>query len=121
MGRPNALRFGGKEMNKALIKKRMIAAVIGIVLLLGTLGNLSFAADRHHYGRYSRSHHHSRRKGALVGGAAGLVGGALLGGSKGAVIGAGAGAGAGYLVQRYRNHRYHRRYYRRHHVLHHWR
>lgn len=114
-------------MKKALISTRMVAAVLGIVLLLGTFGNLSFAADRRHNGRYSRSHH-SRLNGALVGGAAGLVGGALLGGSKGVVIGAGAGAGAGYLVQRNRNHRYYRRhylrhhgYYGRHHVLRRWR
>jgi hypothetical protein len=105
-------------MKKALVNKRMIAAVLGIVLLLGTFGNLSLAADRRYYGRYSRSHHHSRLNGALVGGAAGLVAGALLGGGKGAIIGAGAGAGAGYLVQRHRNNRYHRRYYWRHHVLH---
>ena len=115
-------------MKKALISKRMVAAVLGIVLLLGTFGNLSLAADRRHYGHYSRSHHHSRLNGALIGGTAGLVGGALLGGGKGAVIGAGAGAGAGYLVQRNRNHRHHRgyygrypRYYGRHHVLHRWR
>ena len=53
-------------------------------------------------------HHHSKTKGALIGGAAGLVGGALIGGKKGALIGAGAGAGTGYLVQRHRNRRHYR-------------
>ena len=54
-------------------------------------------------------HHHSKTKGAIIGGVAGAVGGALIGGKKGAVIGAGAGAGTGYLIQRHRNRRSYRR------------
>jgi hypothetical protein len=57
-------------------------------------------------------HHHSKTKGAIVGGAVGAVGGALIGGKKGAVIGAAAGAGTGAYVQHRRNKR-HRRAYRR--------
>lgn len=50
-------------------------------------------------------HHHSKTKGALVGGAVGAVGGALLGGKKGAVIGGAAGAGTGAYVQHRKNKR----------------
>ena len=56
-------------------------------------------------------HHHSKTKGALVGGAVGAVGGALVGGGKGAVIGGAAGAGTGALIQHHRNRRY--RHHRR--------
>ena len=93
--------------------KRMIAAFLSVALLLGTFGSLSVGAQ----GRYSRGYyrrpHHSRTKGALIGGAAGLIGGALVGGGKGALVGAGAGAGTGYLIQRHRNQRHRRHYYRR--------
>ena len=58
-------------------------------------------------------HHHSKTKGALVGGAVGAVGGALIGGKKGAVIGGAAGAGTGAIVQHRKNVK-HRRYYRHH-------
>ena len=88
--------------------KRMLATFLSVALVLGTFGSLSVSAR----GRYRRPHH-SRAKGALIGGAIGLLGGALIGGRKGALIGAGAGAGTGYLVQRHRNQSYHRRYYRR--------
>ena len=88
--------------------KRMLATFLGVAILLGTFGSLNANAQRHYY---SRSHH-SRAKGALIGGAVGLLGGALLGGGKGALIGAGAGAGTGYLIQRHRNHwHHHRRHY----------
>ncbi|MBV9216244.1 MAG: hypothetical protein JO053_08715 [Acidobacteria bacterium] len=50
--------------------------------------------------RRNYTSHRTKVKHALMSGAAGLVGGALLGGRKGAVIGAGAGAG-GYLLYRY--------------------
>jgi hypothetical protein len=93
--------------------KRMLATFLSVILVLGTFGSLSVGAQ----GRYSRRSyyrpHHSRAKGALIGGAAGLLGGALIGGRKGALIGAGAGAGTGYLIQRHRNNRRYRRYYRR--------
>jgi hypothetical protein len=82
--------------------------LLSVALILGTFGSLSVNAQR----RYYRPHH-SRTKGALIGGAAGLIGGALIGGRKGALIGAGAGAGTGYLIQRHRNHRRYRHYYRR--------
>ncbi len=87
--------------------KRMLATFLSIALLLGTFGSLSTSAQR----RYYRPHH-SRTKGALIGGAVGLIGGAVLGGGRGALIGAGAGAGTGYLIQRHRNHRHYRRHYR---------
>lgn len=70
------------------------------IVLTGFVGSAS--AQR-------RYRHHSRKKGALIGGAAGAVGGALIGGRKGALIGAGAGAGTGYLVQRHRNRKARRR------------
>ncbi len=87
--------------------KRMLATFLSVALLLGTIGSLTTNAQRRYYHRA----HHSRIKGALIGGAAGLVGGALLGGGRGALIGAGAGAGTGYLIQRHRNDRRYRRYY----------
>jgi len=94
---------------------RALAALLTIVLLMGTFGTFNVNAQRRSRGRYHRVHH-SRTKGALIGVGAGLFAGALLGGKKAALIGAGAGAGTGYLIQRHRNHRhrYHRRYYRRH-------
>jgi osmotically inducible lipoprotein OsmB len=91
------------------LRRLMAVVLISVVMLGGTFGSLSASAQR----RYYRSNHHSRGKGALIGGAVGLVGGALLGGGKGALIGGAAGAGTGYLIQRQRNHR-HGRYYRRH-------
>jgi outer membrane lipoprotein SlyB len=84
--------------------KRMLAAFLSIAFILGTFGSLSVGAQRRYYRRYD--HHHSRGKGALIGGAAGLLGGALLGGGRGALIGGAAGAGTGYLIQRHRNHRH---------------
>jgi osmotically inducible lipoprotein OsmB len=89
--------------------KRMLAAFLSLALILGTFGSLSVGAQGRRY--YNRSRH-SRTKGALIGGAAGLIGGALIGGRRGAAIGAAAGAGTGYLIQRQRNQRRHRRYYR---------
>ena len=95
-------------------KHQALAALLTIVLLMGTFGTFNVEAQRRSRGHYHRIHH-SRTKGALIGAGAGLIAGALLGGKKGALIGAGAGAGTGYLIQRHRNHRhrYHRRYYRR--------
>jgi osmotically inducible lipoprotein OsmB len=81
----------------------MLLVVAFVILTLSSDG----LAHRRPY-----RHHHSKTKGAVIGGVAGAVGGALIGGKKGAVIGAGAGAGTGYLVQRHRN-RKHRRYVRR--------
>ena len=108
-------RAGGYEMIGVLRNTRMLAMFLSIALLLGTCGGFAVdAAQRRDYRDYHRSHHHSGAKGALIGGAVGLVGGALLGGGKGALIGAGAGAGTGYLIQRHRNHRRHRYYYWRH-------
>jgi len=89
--------------------KRMLAMFLSVALLLGTFGSLSTSAQR----RYDRRGRHSKAKGAIIGGVAGLIGGALIGGRKGALIGAGAGAGTGYLIQRRRNHRRYRRHYRR--------
>jgi uncharacterized membrane protein len=90
---------------------RMMAAILCVALVLGSMGSSSVSAQRRYY---QNRHRHSRTKGALIGAAAGLIGGALIGGRKGAVIGAGAGAGTGYLIQRHRDRRRYRRYYRRH-------
>jgi osmotically inducible lipoprotein OsmB len=94
--------------------KRTLAGLLAVVLLMGTFGAFSVNAQRYSR-RYYGSGHHSRTKGALIGAAAGLIGGAVIGGKRGALIGAGAGAGTGYLIQRQRNSRdrRYRRYYRR--------
>jgi len=97
-----------------LRNKSMLAAFLSVALIFGTFGSLSVGAQRRYSKRYYNRPHHSRTKGALIGGAAGLIGGALIGGRKGALIGAGAGAGTGYLIQRHRNQRRNRRYYGRH-------
>jgi hypothetical protein len=89
-------------MRHSVLRKRIVATLLGLVMLLGVFVGEGFAQRRRR--------HHSRRKGAIIGGVIGGVGGALIGGKKGAVIGAGAGAGTGYLVQRHRNRRHRRRY-----------
>lgn len=90
--------------------KRFGALFLILVMLVSTLGSVSVSAQRRY--RHYRSHKHSTKKGALIGGAAGAIGGAVLGGGKGALIGAGAGAGTGYLIQRHRNNRHRHRHYR---------
>jgi osmotically inducible lipoprotein OsmB len=89
-------------MRHSVLNRRIVAVLLGMILLLGAFVGDGFAQRRRH--------HHSRRRGAIVGGVAGAVGGALIGGKKGAAIGAGAGAGTGYLIQRHRNRRHRRRY-----------
>ena len=89
-------------MRHHVLNRRLIATILSIALLLSAFAGTGLAQRRRH--------HHSRAKGALIGGLAGAAGGALIGGKKGAVIGAGAGAGTGYLIQRHRNRRHHRRY-----------
>jgi osmotically inducible lipoprotein OsmB len=84
--------------------KRMLAAILSMVIVLASFGSISANAQGRSRRQYRRPHH-SRAKGALIGGAAGVVGGALIGGKKGALIGAGAGAGTGYLIHRHRNKR----------------
>jgi osmotically inducible lipoprotein OsmB len=93
---------------------RALAALLAVVLLMGTFGAFDVNAQRYSR-RYYDTGHHSRTKGALIGAAAGLIGGAVIGGKRGALIGAGAGAGTGYLIQRHRNNRNrrYRSYYRR--------
>jgi uncharacterized protein YcfJ len=102
-------------MKLNLRNRQALAALLGIILLIGAFGTLNVNAQR----RYYRGQHHSGTKGAVIGAVAGVLGGALIGGKRGAVIGAGAGAGTGYLIQRHRNNRdrryrrYDRRDYRR--------
>lgn len=86
-----------------VMNKNILALLIAIILAVMTIAPSSYAHRRPY------RHHHSKTKGALIGGAAGAVGGALIGGKKGALIGAGAGAGTGYLVQRHRNRKHYRR------------
>lgn len=89
--------------------RRFGTLILVLVMLLSTLGSVSVSAQRRHY----RSHRHSTKKAALIGGATGLIGGAVVGGGKGALIGVGAGAATGYLIQRHRNnHHRHRRHWR---------
>lgn len=46
-------------------------------------------------------------KGAIIGGSAGAVGGAIIGhGIGGAAVGGAVGAGAGYLIGRHKEHKY---------------
>jgi len=87
-------------MIQAVTKKNIVASLLVIVFLL-----LSAVDGLAHLRPYP--HHHSKTKGAIVGGLVGGVGGALIGGKKGAAIGAGAGAGTGYLIQRHRNRKHH--------------
>ena len=54
--------------------KRMLATLLSVVLVLGTFGSLSVGAQGRYSGGYYRRPHHSRTKGALIGGTAGLVG-----------------------------------------------
>jgi hypothetical protein len=93
---------------------RALAALLTVVLLMGTFGAFSVNAQRYSRRNYGGGHY-SRTEGALIGAAAGLIGGAVIGGKRGALIGAGAGAGTGYLIQRHRNNRNRRygSYYRR--------
>jgi osmotically inducible lipoprotein OsmB len=99
------------EMKISFRNRRTLAALLSVFLLIGVFQTSDANAQRSR--GYYRGPHHSRTKGALIGGLAGLVGGALIGGKKGAVIGAGAGSGTGYLIQRHRHDRRYRRYYRR--------
>src|SRR3989442_7832435 len=82
-------------------KKNIVAMLLVLVFVMLTIAAEGLAQQRYR-------HHHSKTKGAIVGGVVGAVGGGLIGGKKGAVIGAGAGAGTGYLIQRHRNQRHRR-------------
>ena len=84
-------------MIQTVRKKNIIVMFLVVVFLVMSLAADSLAHRRPY------AHHHSKTKGAVIGGVAGAVGGALIGGKKGALIGAGAGAGTGYLIQRHRN------------------
>lgn len=90
-------------MIQTVKKKNIIAMLLLAAFIFLTMVPEGFAHRRPY------RHHHSKKKGAVVGGIAGAVGGALIGGKKGAVIGGAAGAGTGYLVQRHRNKRRARR------------
>ena len=99
-------------MTRGIKSKRVLTIFLGVVLVLTTLGGVTISGQRN-LRRHDRRQRHSKVKGALIGGTAGLFGGAIIGGKKGALIGAGTGAGIGYLIQRHRNQRRHRRHYRR--------
>jgi|GEM_PF-716058 len=103
------LNKGDQQMIGVLGKKRMLATLLSVAIVLASFGSLNVSAQRRYSRHYYRPHH-SRAKGAIIGGAIGGIGGALLGGGKGALIGAGAGAGTGYLIQRHRNQKRYRHY-----------
>ena len=91
------------------VNNKYIAAILlAIFLVILSAAPESFAHRRPY------RHHHSKTKGALIGGGIGAVGGALIGGRKGALIGGAAGAGTGAYIQHRKNKRHHRhhRYYR---------
>lgn len=91
-------------------KRNILLVFFTMVLVLFSLAPSGFARIRHRTHRvYYVQHHHSKLKGALVGGLGGAAIGGLAGGRKGALIGGAAGAGTGALVQHYRNRRH--RYY----------
>ena len=93
-------------MVRSVLNKSIVAALLCLALMLGVFTSTSLAAQR----RHPKRHYHSKTKGAVIGGVAGVVGGALIGGKKGALIGGGAGAGTGYLIQRHRNRKHRRRH-----------
>jgi hypothetical protein len=64
-------------MMTGLRNKQAVAALLTIVLLIGTLGSFSVNAQRRSRGHYHRIHH-SRTKGALIGAGAGLIAGRPL-------------------------------------------
>ena len=92
--------------------KNKFTLFLALVVLFLTLVPEGFGApgQRYRYRRYDRHHHHSKAKGALIGGAGGAAVGAIAGGGKGAIIGGAVGAGTGALIQHARN-RHHRRHY----------
>ena len=94
-------------MVRPVSNKYILAMFLAICLVILSAAPEGFAHRRPY------RHHHSKTKGALVGGAVGAVGGALIGGKKGAVIGGAAGAGTGAYVQHRKNQKQ-RRYYRNH-------
>ena len=85
--------------------KYILTMLLAIILVVLSAAPESFAHDRPY------KHHHSKTKGAVIGGAAGAVGGALIGGGKGALIGGAAGAGTGAYIQHRRNKRHHRHHH----------
>jgi osmotically inducible lipoprotein OsmB len=91
-------------MIQTVRKKNIVAMILMITFVVLTVFSDGLAHRRPY------RHHHSKKKGAIIGGVAGAVGGALIGGKKGAVIGGAAGAGTGYIVQRHRNKRRARRH-----------
>jgi len=89
----------------AVRKRNILVVFLTMVLFVFSVAPIGYARYRTHR-TYYVYHHHSKLKGALVGGAAGLGIGALAGGRKGALIGGAAGAGTGALVQHLRNRRH---------------
>src|SRR5438067_2286830 len=85
-------------MTRGSRKTSLVSLIAGAALLASATAAPAFAEDAKQQGSAEQQppeKHHSKAKGALVGG----VGGAVVGGKKGAV----AGAAGGALYQRHRN------------------
>jgi uncharacterized protein YcfJ len=85
--------------------KYILTMVLAIILVVLSAAPEGVAHDRPY------RHHHSKTKGAVIGGAVGAVGGGLIGGGKGALIGGAAGAGTGAYIQHRKNKRHHRHHH----------
>ena len=90
----------------AVRKRNILVVFLTMILFILSVSPSGFARQQYRGHRTYYVHRHSKVKGALIGGAAGLGIGALAGGRKGALIGGAVGAGGGALVQHLRNRRH---------------